>query len=95
MTRNIALRGLCVKLFLAGSIAMAEPQDRLRVRLEGRGTAPVHGTRNPHVASAVDEGLVVDDRRIYGIQFRFRPYATQSAALARLLDDQQNPASPR
>jgi hypothetical protein len=49
MTRNIAFRGLYPMLFLAISIAMAEPQDRLRVRLEGGGTAPVHGTRSPHI----------------------------------------------
>jgi subtilase family serine protease len=55
----------------------------------------MHGTRSPHIASAVDEGPVADDQPIHGIQFRFRPSAAQSGALTRLLDDQQNPASPR
>jgi subtilase family serine protease len=94
MTRNITFR-LYALPFLAGSIAIAQPQDRLPMHLEGRGTAPVHGTRNPRITSAEDDGPVADDDRIYGIQLRFKPSAAQSAALTRLLEDQQNPNSPR
>jgi subtilase family serine protease len=74
---------------------MAQPQDRMTARLQGHGTVPLRGTRNPRIASAEDDGPMPDDHRLYGIQLRFKPSPAQSAALTQLLDDQQNPASPR
>jgi subtilase family serine protease len=45
------------------------------------------------VASLVDQGPLADSRRVE-LQLRFKPSAAQTTALAQLLDDQQNPASP-
>jgi hypothetical protein len=83
MTTTIAFRRLSFMLFLAGGIVMAQPQDRLRSRLEGHGTVPLRGTRNPRLVSAEDVGPLADDHRIHGIQLHFKPSAAQSTALTR------------
>src|SRR5215472_10562382 len=70
-----------------------EPQDRLPAPLDSRRTVVLPGSRNPHVASLVDQGPLADSRRVE-LQLRFKPSAAQTTALAQLLDDQQNPASP-
>src|SRR5262249_47776826 len=44
--------------------------------------------------SLVDQGPLADSRRVE-LQLRFKPSAAQTTALAQLLDDQQNPASPQ
>src|SRR5690349_11653614 len=95
MTRNTAFRRLCFMLPLFSTIAMPQPPDRLRARIEGRGSVALRGTRNPRIAFAEDEGALADNFCIHGIQLQFKPSAAQSAALEQLLDDQQNPASPR
>ena len=55
----------------------------------------LHGSRNPLVDSFADEGRLADSRRVEGLQVRFKPSPAQSATLAQLLEDQQNPASPQ
>jgi subtilase family serine protease len=82
-------------LLLSVCSLRGQPQDRLVNPLDSRRTVVLRGTWNPRAASFVDEGPLADSQRIEGLQVRFKPSPAQSAALAQLLDEQQNSASPR
>jgi hypothetical protein len=75
-------------------ISLAQPQDRLAARIDGRKTVTLRGTRNPRIEGLADEGPLDDMKRIAGLSFRFKPSAAQAAALEQLLEDQQSPSSP-
>jgi hypothetical protein len=75
-------------------IARAQPQDRLAVRIDGRVTVMLPGSRNPRIETMTDEGPLDAMKRMTGLSLRFKPSAAQSAALEQLLEDQQNPSSP-
>src|SRR5437763_6230840 len=71
---------------------LAQPHDYLAAPIDGRRTVSLAGSRNPRIRTMADEGPVDDSTRVQGIHFRFKPSAEQSAELAQLLEDQQNPS---
>jgi hypothetical protein len=87
----------CRLIFLLATlyrVGLAQPQDYLVAPVDGRRTVNLPGSRNPRIKTLADEGPVDDSMRVRGIHFRFKPSAAQSAELAQLLEDQQNPNSP-
>jgi uncharacterized protein (TIGR03437 family) len=76
------------------SIALAQPA-RLSTAIDGRSTVAIQGSVDRRIRHMNDGGPVEPATPIRGLSFRFRPTPEQSAALARLLEDQQNPSSPR
>jgi uncharacterized protein (TIGR03437 family) len=91
---NLSLAWCCLMLSALCPVALAEPHDRLTVPLDSGKLVRLGASRNPGIDKLTDEGAVAPTERIRGLRFRFKPTAGQSAALERLLDDQQNAASP-
>src|SRR5262245_45014573 len=97
IVRQIANRSLvcCCLLFSAlCPVTFAEPPDRLTTPLGSAKLTPLRASRHPQIDTLSDEGAVAPAERISGLRIRFKPTPAQSAALERLLEDQQNAASP-
>ncbi len=84
----------CVLLVVSAILSRAEQRDRLSGPVTGGNSVPLRGSRNPRIDKLVDEGALPAMQRISGLRLRFKPTAEQSAALDRLLEEQQIPESP-
>src|SRR5690242_11427262 len=81
-------------VFVLSSAGHAVVPNRIAsVAAESR--APLPHTVSPHVRNATDLGSTPDDRLLDSMTLRFNMTAAQQAALTQLLNDQQNPNSPR
>jgi subtilase family serine protease len=86
--------------YIAVTFAAAAPlcllhAQRLPYRIDSRSKTVLRGSRNPHIDGLASEGPVDDTMRIHGMTFRFHPAPAQSAELESLLQEQQDPSSPR
>jgi subtilase family serine protease len=72
-----------------------QTHDRLAARIDSRLTVTLESSVDPRIKDLIDGGPVDPHEPVRGISFRFRPSPEQSAALQQLLEDQQNPDSPR
>src|SRR5215471_3193649 len=86
--------------YLALTFAAAAPfcmlrAQRLPNRIDGRSKTVLRGSRNPRIDGLASQGPVDDTMQIHGMNFRFQPTPAQSAELERLLEEQQDPSSPR
>jgi subtilase family serine protease len=83
-----------VLILTLGPGAFAQSHDRLNRPIDSRRQVSLENSRKPPVAGLAEGGPLSPAERIQGMMFRFKPTASQNAALARLLEDQQNPSSP-
>jgi uncharacterized protein (TIGR03437 family) len=68
--------------------------DRLRVAVDNRQRAALHGFVHPATKAGNDAGAVPDSFALPAITMAFQPSAAQQAALDQLLAQQQDPSSP-
>jgi hypothetical protein len=95
MNHKFPIRTVWLALaFAAGAQLCVLRAQRLPKRIDSRAKTILRGSRNPRIDTLVSNGPVEDTMRIPGMTFRFQPTYAQSVELERLLDDQQNPASP-
>lgn len=81
-------------VFAFSSVGHAVVPNRIAsVAAESR--VPLQHTVSPRVRNASDLGSAPDEQLLDGLTLRFNMTAAQQAALTRLLNDQQNPNSPR
>src|SRR5262245_47029107 len=93
-TAIVAL-ALSMTLFTPWQVLRGQRLDRLPARIDGRNKIILRGSRNRRIEGLVNDGPVQDSMRVSGITLRFKPTYEQSLDLERLLEDQQNPVSPR
>ncbi|MGA2267957.1 MAG: protease pro-enzyme activation domain-containing protein [Bryobacteraceae bacterium] len=72
---------------------LAQP-DRIRVPIDARPRVVLPGGAHPEAQPQFDRGRVDPARRISGITVMLKPTPEQQIALERLLEEQQDPASP-
>lgn len=81
-------------VFVLSSTGQAVVPNRIAsVAAESRASLP--HTVSPRVRNATDLGSTPEDRVLDSLTLRFNMTAAQQAALTQLLNDQQNPNSPR
>jgi uncharacterized protein (TIGR03437 family) len=68
--------------------------NRLTAPIDGRKTVTLRGTRNSRIHDLTDNGAVDDSVRV-PLNIQFQRTADQIADLGRLVEEQQDPASPR
>lgn len=90
---NSAVSRLAVLCFLAAP-ALAQP-SRIRGPIDPARTVVLHGSRNPRVAGASDEGALPPGTLVSFMRITLKPTAAQTAALEKLLEEQRDPASPQ
>ncbi|WP_263409257.1 protease pro-enzyme activation domain-containing protein [Terriglobus tenax] len=92
--RSIALS--LAALFLAQSAALfaAQPTRRIASINDGQRVS-LSGNVSPRVRSAADLGEMAGNQQLEQVTLRFSMTAAQETALTQLLQDQQNPNSPR
>jgi hypothetical protein len=74
--------------------AQAQP-DRLTTRIDESARAVPRGHVSPQIGPQNDAGPVEPSFRLQGMTINFKPSPSQQQALDRLLEEQQNPASPQ
>jgi uncharacterized protein (TIGR03437 family) len=74
--------------------ANAQP-DRIAGRIDEASRVVLRGHVSPQIGPQNDAGPVDPSFRMQGMTLNFKPSAAQQQALDRLLEDQQNPASPQ
>lgn len=86
-----------VLLFLICGVATVNlfaQADRVRVAVDNRQRAALHGFVHPAAKAGNDAGAVADSFVLPAITIAFQPSAAQQAALDQLLAQQQDPSSP-
>ncbi len=83
---------LCAAAFVPG-LAYAQ-RDRLIRPIHNERRVVLKGNRNPQAQPQNDQGPVEPDRQISGMTLLLKQSAEQKAALEKLLEEQQDPASP-
>jgi subtilase family serine protease len=86
---------LAIAFILQQSFTVLNGQQRLPGRIDSQTKTILRGSRTPRIEGLVSEGAVEDSMRMNGITFRFKPTYEQELELKRLLEDQQDPFSPR
>ena len=84
-------------LLLAGQL-QAQPSptvDRIRTRIDSNQRVVLRGNRNPRAEARLDEGPIEASMPIRGMTMQIKRSAAQQAELDQLLQDQQNPDSPK
>jgi uncharacterized protein (TIGR03437 family) len=90
--RRRTAAALSLLSLLAAPLA-AQPERLPRAIDNGR-RAVLAGQRNPKARPEFDRGAVEPGFRLAGITLQFKPSPDQAAALEKLLQEQQDPASP-
>ena len=80
---------------IAGSAFAAQARNRITQPVSPTETVEIQNSVNPKVGHSKDLGPVSADTRLQSMMLQFSMSAEQQAALDQLLNDQQNPASPR
>ncbi|MGH9519796.1 MAG: S53 family peptidase, partial [Terriglobales bacterium] len=80
---------------LAAAVCAAQtPAPRILSQPTSAKMSTLKGTLHPFAQPSLDAGRMPSDTRLAGISIFFSRTSAQQAALAQLLDDQQNPSSP-
>src|SRR5690242_1468406 len=88
------MRHAAASLVLLLPLAVAAQSVRLRAPIDARRTVVLRGVVSPYALPQYDQGLIEPSQKISGIVLVFTKTAAQQAELERLLEDQQNAASP-
>jgi uncharacterized protein (TIGR03437 family) len=80
-------------LFLLPCVLLAQP-DRITAPIDARGTVVLKGNVHPMAQPQFDQGPVEPAFRLGYVTLMLKKTDAQQAALERLLEEQQNPASP-
>ncbi|HEX9201700.1 MAG TPA: protease pro-enzyme activation domain-containing protein, partial [Acidobacteriaceae bacterium] len=93
---TFSFAALIVVLALASVPASsAVVANRISAQPSNENETGIPNSVHPHARAATDLGPAPSDTRLQGMTIRFSMTATQEAALDQLLDDLQNPSSPR
>lgn len=92
--RSPAVRAAQVAIFLVFSFSVFGQSDRIIGRIAPDRTVTLRGNRNPKALPQYDRGPVEPSLRLGAITILLNRTAAQQAAIERLLDEQQDPASP-
>ena len=84
-----------VACFLAGSVALGAPPNRIHENLENGRTFELEGNNHPRIASLPDKGAVAEQTPLPRITIDLKMSDAQQADLTRLLAQQQDPSSPQ
>jgi subtilase family serine protease len=95
ITSNLLLIAAALSMLAPWQAAHAQRPERITSWIDNRATTLLRGSRSPRIESLTSEGPVEDSMRVSGMSIRFRPTDEQQAELERLLEDQQDPSSPR
>jgi|GEM_PF-280329 len=68
--------------------------DRIVEAIESRPAVVLKGNRHPKAQPRFDQGPTAPSRRLTGLTLMLKPSQSQRAALQKLLEEQQDPASP-
>src|SRR6516164_8623318 len=99
MKNNIRKIALMLAAALLGvapwQTVRAQHADRLPLGVGARNRVVIKGSRNARAAGLVSQGPVEDSMQVPAITLHFRMTEKQSEELERLLEEQQDPKSPR
>ncbi len=87
--------GAAALLVAMASFAGALTPARIRSEISNAQTTTLKGSLHPMALTRNDAGRMPGDTRLSNISLYFSPSADQQAALDKLIQDQQNPASPQ
>src|SRR5262249_12479231 len=91
---GLFVRTVIAICMISAAAVASQPGNRLTAAIDSRKTVTLRGTRSPRIQDLTDNGAVDDSMRV-PLNIQFQRAAEQAAELERLIEEQEDAASPR